>query len=180
MDTRRPLEIYVAVGLAAAVLVGCVATWFVMDRRMARERESMRREMQEALKEGLKGAADDMLTKEYVGKKVAEEAGKLLQDPPVEAVSKTAEEAAEAGVKVGSRTATGVLESVKGNEKEIRDAAKAAGDAARVGVDALLDLAKALLGDRKTRTPAKDAEARTREERKDDAKELPDPPKERK
>ena len=146
MDLQRPRDLYVVVGLAAAVLLGCVATWVVMDIRIKREREAMRKEMQETLKQSIKGAADEMLTKEYVEKKVTEEAGKLLADPPVEAVAKTAEAAADTGVKLGTKTATGVLDAVKNNKKEIRDTGKAVGEAARIGIDALLEATRAALG----------------------------------
>ncbi|GEM_PF-5638622 len=162
MDLHRNRDLYLVVGLAAAVLLGCVATWIVMDIRMKREREALRKEMQETLKEGIKGAADDMLTKEYLEKKVTEEAGKLLADPPVEAVAKTAEAAADTGVKLGAKTTTGVLGAVKNNEKEIRDTAKAAGEAARVGIDALLEATRAALG---ADQPKKDPESSPDEEK---------------
>ncbi len=186
MGLQRPRDLYLVVGLAAAVLLGCVATWIVMDIRLKREREAMReeirREMQKTVQEGIKGAADDMLTKEYVEKKVTEEAGKLLTDPPVEAVAKTAEAAADAGVKLGAKTATGVLKAVKENEKEIGEVKDAATDVARMGIRALLDAAKSLAGEV---TPEEglepdDALAPPRKRKSDgpgDSEELPESPK---
>ncbi len=164
MDARRPNDLYIVVGLAGAVLLGCVATWVVMDRRMKQEKEELRRELQATLKESIKGAADDMLTKEYVEKKVTEEAGKLLADPPVEEAAKIAEGAADAGVKLGTKTATGVLGAVKENEKEIRDTGTAVGEAARVGIDALLDATRAVLGSGKSKKKKQADEAPPEEE----------------
>lgn len=138
--------VFVAIGLSLAVLIGCVATWIVMDARLRREKEELRKEMREVLKEGIQGAADEMLTVEYAEKKLAKEVDRLFSDPPVEAVSKTAEKGADAGVKLGSRTATGVLGAVKENEKEIRETGKAVGEAVRVGIEVLLEATRAALG----------------------------------
>lgn len=147
----RPTGLWLVVGVSAAVLLGCVATWVVMDIRLRRERDSMREEFKKemqagvhgAVKEGIKGAADDMLTKEYVEKKVTEEAAKLAKDP--EGATKMAGTAMDAGVKLGTGAAKEVVGAVTKNEKEIRDLGKLAGDAARVGIDTLMDAAGRLL-----------------------------------
>lgn len=148
---NRPAGLWLVVGVSSAVLLGCVATWVVMDIRLRREKESMREEIRKemqtevrgAIKDGIKGAADEMLTKEYLEKKVTEETSKLLSDP--NAIPKTAEQAADTGVKLGAGTAKGVLGAVTKNEKEIRDLGKLAGDAARVGLDTLFDAAGRVL-----------------------------------
>ena len=172
MTPSRPLDPRVIVAISTSLVLGCVATWIVMDIRMRKEREEMRKEMQqvqESVKESIKGAASEVLSAEYAEQKILEETGKILGGPSGKDASPPPKNLADAGVKLGAKTAKDALHAVQENEKEVGEVKDAAVGVVRTGLRALLEAAKGLSED-----ASREME---REPEPGDEEELPEPKK---
>lgn len=144
---RRPVDLWLLGGVSGALLLGCVATWVVMDMRLRREREAIRQELaaevekqreaaRSEVKEGIKEAADEVLSTDYLKKRADEEAAKLAKDPASAAAT-----AADTTLKAGVGVAKGVLGAVNEHEEDLKGLGAAAGRAARAGLEAFMEAA---------------------------------------
>lgn len=131
---RRSIDLWLLGGVSGALLLGCVATWIVMDIRLRRERESLRQDLAAEVEKQREAAKGEL--KEGIREAVREEAVKLAEDP-----ASAAKTAADTGLKAGVGVAKGVLGAVDEHKEDLKGLGAAAGRAARAGLDAFMEAA---------------------------------------